>query len=71
LKTISKYQIPNNETILCPDCEQSDATIQLVMQHMVGEHQENVLTVSEGRERRYQERLKAYMTRNPPKTPEG
>jgi hypothetical protein len=68
---IEKYQVPNPHTFVCPDCDHSDETIQLVTEHMIGQHQEIVLTVLEERERRYQERMKAHLQSNPPKRPEG
>ena len=46
---------------------EAEATIELVRGQMVGQHQENALTVFEERERRYQERMKAYLKRNPSK----
>ena len=54
-----------------PDSDHTDATIQQVMEHMIGQHQEIVLTGFEERERRYQERMEAYLQSNPHKRPEG
>jgi hypothetical protein len=63
--------VPNPHIIVCPDYDHSDETIQPVMEHMTSQHQEIVLTVLEDRERRFQERMKAHLQRNPPKRPEG
>ena len=38
---------------------------------MAVEHQEIQFTVIEERERRFQERMKAYLQSNPPRRPEG
>ena len=71
LKDIDKYQIPDREFIVCPDCDFQQENSELVMEHMVTRHKETTFDLREERARRRQDRLGAYYVQNPPKRQPG
>ena len=71
MNEIYKYQIPNREFIVCPDCEFQQESSELVIEHMLTKHKEKTFDLREERSRRHQDRLRAYYVQNPPKRQSG